>query len=694
MIASSSNFFYQVGASLPVDAPSYVKRQADEEFYQKLQAGDFCYVFNSRQMGKSSLRVQTMKRLQEKGTVCVAIDLTASGKVTEEQWYGGIVHKLVKDCQLKSKFGFNWQTWWSQNREILSPVQCLSLFFEEVLLINIQEPIVIFIDEIDKVLSQDFSLDDFFALIRFFQNQRVDSSIFKRLTFALLGVATPGDLIADKTQTPFNIGSAIELYGFQIHEVESLIQGLEGKFDNPQGVMSEILDWTGGQPFLSQKLCQFMVEESHKDNPRCVEEVVKSRVIENWESQDEPEHLRTIRDRILSNEQRAGYLLELYQRIQQDGEVTASNGVESSELRLSGLVVKRQGKLRVYNQVYQQVFHRGWVEVQLRNLRPYSEAFRFWVVSKGKDESRLLRGKALVDAEKWAQDKNLSYQDKQFLAASREKEIQEKIAVLKNSISGTPEIGKNLQLNYLFWGEGWDEFLIEQLFKKVRNSGVSEALFLNFTVFITLLSNKKYEKNYIQLAYVLKVADRVLKNKTDLNEYFQEKNINENTINFVEREINMSFEDCIKKIENKAFRVNQKDKACMILQSESKYTLFVQSLEKNNQTSQLDSNSQLYDHHLVQDLTIDSGCAWLLTGDSSIQLYIKGEFVANYRAGEWKPRNFEYYKKKIGELADKFENHTNLENVLLEAFQICLLASTRRCGIILAVVGVACRNFL
>ena len=428
MIGSSSNF-YQVGASLPVDAPSYVERQADEEFYKKLQAGDFCYVFNSRQMGKSSLRVQTMQRLQKQGTVCVAIDLTGSGKVTEEQWYGGIVRKLVKDCQLKSKFDFNWQIWWSQNREILSSVQCLSLFIEEVLLAKIQQPIVIFVDEIDKVLSQDFPLDDFFALIRFFQNQRVDNPIFKRLIFALLGVATPGDLITDKTQTPFNIGSAIELHGFQIHEVEPLIKGLGERFDNPQGVMTEILDWTGGQPFITQKLCKFMVEESEKDKPRSVQEVVKSKIIENWESKDDPEHLRTIRDRILSSEQRAGYLLELYQQIRQQGEVTASKSVESSELRLSGLVVQRENKLRVSNRVYQRVFNQNWVETQLKNLRPYSESFKFWVASGGKDESRVLRGKALVNAEEWAKDKNLSYQDKQFLAASREKEIQEKIFV-------------------------------------------------------------------------------------------------------------------------------------------------------------------------------------------------------------------------------------------------------------------------
>ncbi|MGB3655605.1 MAG: hypothetical protein WBA41_30955, partial [Rivularia sp. (in: cyanobacteria)] len=253
---------------------------------------------------------------------------------------------------------------------------------------------------------------------------------------ALLGVATPSDLIQNKTQTPFNIGEAIELQGFKFDEVEPLIEGLQEKCDRPRKVMAEILDWTGGQPFLTQKLCKFMVEESaasrkskvksqkskvDEDYSVLVREVVNRRIIENWESQDDPEHLRTIRDRILSSEQRAGYLLELYQQIQQQGEVAANKNLESSELRLSGLVVQREGKLRVYNRVYQQVFNQNWVETQLKNLRPYSEAFRFWVASGYSDESRLLQGKALVDAEEWASERSgeLGYQEKEFLAASR-----------------------------------------------------------------------------------------------------------------------------------------------------------------------------------------------------------------------------------------------------------------------------------
>ena len=433
MVTTSSSNFYQLGASLPVDAKSYVRRQADEEFYQKLRLGKFCYVLNSRQMGKSSLRVQTMQRLQSEGTVCAAIDLTGIGKhkVTLSQWYGGIVYGLVESCQLEDKFDFDWQTWWQKKQSVLDPVTCLRLFIEQVLLERIKHPIVIFVDEIDRVLSQDFSLDDFFALIRFFQNQRVDNPIFERLTFALLGVATPSDLIIDKTQTPFNIGEGIELHGFRIEEVKPLINGLQGIVSNPEQVMESILDWTGGQPFLTQKLCKFMVEESFKDNPRSVEEVVASRIIENWESQDDPEHLRTIRDRILSHGQRASYLLDLYQQIQLHGEIASNNSVEVSELQLSGLVVKRQEKLKVYNRIYQQIFDKNWIETQLKNLRPYSENFRVWVDSGRTDESRLLRGKALHEAEEWAKDKSLDSQDKQFLAASQEKEIQERIAAEK-----------------------------------------------------------------------------------------------------------------------------------------------------------------------------------------------------------------------------------------------------------------------
>jgi adenylate cyclase len=420
MVLSPPSFEYQVGGSLDGDAPSYVTRQADAVFYEALHAGQFCYVLNSRQMGKSSLRVRTMRRLQQAGKTCVFIDLTGIGclDITEEKWYAGFVYSLISGCDLAS--AFPWQKWWREHREFLSPVQLLRAFLEEVLLTEIPGDMVIFVDEIDQVLNQNFSLDDFFGLIRFFWEKRASNPIYYRLTFAFLGVTTPRDLIADRSRTPFNIGKAIELRGFTREESAPLQDGLRGKVDSPENVVAEILQWTGGQPFLTQKICQRLLQESEERELPSIETFIRQRVIENWEAKDDPEHLRTIRDRLLRDPNRTPRLLDLYRTILQTGSIASDDSIEQRELRLSGLVVDRDGELRVYNRIYESIFHLGWIDRQLANLRPYSDSLQQWLASDGRDQSCLLRGQALQDTLAWALGKSLGDTDYRYLVASQE----------------------------------------------------------------------------------------------------------------------------------------------------------------------------------------------------------------------------------------------------------------------------------
>ena len=236
---------YQVGGSLPVDAPTYIKRQANYDLYESLKQGEFCYILNSRQMGKSSLRVRTIQRLQADGIACATVNLTEIGtsETTPEQWYAGLIYSIVSGLNLDDTFDL--ESWWLQ-RSLLSYVQRFSKFIEDVLLPSIPQNLVIFLEEIDCTLSLQFSTADFFAVIRDCYNKRADHPDYRRLTFALVGVATPSDLMPDKRRTPFNIGRAIELTGFSVEEAQPLAVGLQTIANNPITVLQAVLDWTGG----------------------------------------------------------------------------------------------------------------------------------------------------------------------------------------------------------------------------------------------------------------------------------------------------------------------------------------------------------------------------------------------------------------------------------------------------------------
>jgi CHASE2 domain-containing sensor protein len=383
---------YKFGGNLAANHPTYVVREQDAQLYEKLLAGEYCYVFNARQMGKSSLRVSMMKKLGSQGCICAVIDMGRLGNSSapkksrysqfikkifgefndfsapEKYWYNGFIKELFSEFNLN--YSINSQEW-IESYQSLPNTQILVQFIEKILFINFPAPqkIYIFLDEIDVLTRLPFK-NQFLAFIRSCYNRRAEdkNSDYHRLVFGFFGVATPEDLIKDGKHTPFNIGHGIELTQLIFAKgKKNLTEGLKELVDEPEAVLKKVFEWSNGQPFLTQKICKIIVDAD--TNQPDVDNLVKEHILTYWKDKDRPPHLTYISHYLLEQTQLTAQLLKEYKRILLKGEVTANDSPIQMRLRLSGIVIKKRDKLVVFNKIYQTIFNQDWVEEQLANLR-------------------------------------------------------------------------------------------------------------------------------------------------------------------------------------------------------------------------------------------------------------------------------------------------------------------------------------
>jgi len=362
--AASSDEFFQAGGTLAPDAPSYVERAADRELLERVSAGELCYVLTPRQMGKSSLMARTAERLRRAGVRTAVIDLANIGggkaEMSAEQWYYCIAYRLLKDLGLD----FDLAGWWETHR-LLPPVNRMMELFAEAVLARIDGRVVVFIDEIDTTIGLRFS-DDFFAAIRACYNARATAPAYRQLSFVLLGVASPTDLIKDVARTPFNVGRRIELVDFGVEEARALATGLHPDAARGEALLRRVLHWTDGHPYLTQKLCAALGGSeiaTAAEADAAVDATVAREFLVAGKARGE-EHLRSIHARLAEAPRHRRAMLKRYARIRSGKRVAdRPQSAVLSTLKLSGLVeADDEGYLVVRNRIYDVVFDARWVQ--------------------------------------------------------------------------------------------------------------------------------------------------------------------------------------------------------------------------------------------------------------------------------------------------------------------------------------------
>ncbi|MBS1723101.1 MAG: AAA-like domain-containing protein [Armatimonadetes bacterium] len=355
--------FFSSGGTLEPSSPSYVEREADDLVFRSLLAGEYVVLLDSRQKGKSSLVGRTVQRLRDAGVATALLDLQRIGaNVTVEQWYAGLVAGIGQELGLTAEL-FDY---WAQNRDVGPLARWLGAL-EVVVLGKLASPVVIVIDEIDFVRALPFSSDEFFSGIRDCYNRRPNSPEFERLTFCLVGSATPSQLVRTPDITPFNIGRRVTLRDFEVEDLGRYGEELGGSSRDGPELVRLVHSWTGGHPFLTQSICRFLAENPSLKGRAGVDLAV-SHLYLNAEAIGLEPNLADTERRLLnpevpgmSAEEARIQTLELYGKILKHRSV---GGQEDNPLAaillMSGVAALADGRLRVRNRLYETVFSEEW----------------------------------------------------------------------------------------------------------------------------------------------------------------------------------------------------------------------------------------------------------------------------------------------------------------------------------------------
>jgi serine/threonine protein kinase len=238
------------GGAVPLDSKFYLVRPTDELFLDAIRRRDsIVLVKGARQMGKTSLLARGLQLARASGTKVITTDfqkLNASHLETIESFFMTLGELIADQLDLDV-----------YPDEVWKPRRAPSINFERYIrrevLEKISTPVVWGLDEVDRLFTCPYA-SEVFGLFRTWHNERaVDPTApWERLTLAIVYATEAHLFITDQNQSPFNVGTRLELKDFSLEQVGEL----NVRYGSPLAGADELRRYfqlLGGHPYLVRR---------------------------------------------------------------------------------------------------------------------------------------------------------------------------------------------------------------------------------------------------------------------------------------------------------------------------------------------------------------------------------------------------------------------------------------------------------
>ena len=230
------------GGPMAPDHPMYLTREADQEALSRVKRqGETLVLLGPRQTGKSTLLNRCLEECRQRNKHFASVDFSLFD-TSKFETLPVLLRELAKS--------FLRELGLTASVDLINSPSDMKCFVEDHIIKAVGGPVVLVIDEVDKVFERTFQ-HDFFGMIRGWHNARGKvRSLWENVDLILAISTEPNLLIKDPRQSPFSISPPIRLGCFDLAHTQTL----NDRYGCPVETndISRLHSFTGGHPFLIQ----------------------------------------------------------------------------------------------------------------------------------------------------------------------------------------------------------------------------------------------------------------------------------------------------------------------------------------------------------------------------------------------------------------------------------------------------------
>jgi hypothetical protein len=231
------------GGTIKLDDHFYVPRDPDDHVNKTAQLrGRTLVIKAARQMGKSSLLIRYLAACKAADKQFCFIDFQSFSEADLSSFSAlarRIAQILLRAFKLPSEADLSF-----------SSQLDFTYFVEDKVLHAVGAPVVLAMDEVDRLLGRPYQ-SEFFSMLRHWHNERAQiSSPWENVDLAMVIATEPYLLIAEADRSPFNVTPPIELKGFQRPHLGQINSAYGHPLNDRE--LDQLHELLSGQPYLTR----------------------------------------------------------------------------------------------------------------------------------------------------------------------------------------------------------------------------------------------------------------------------------------------------------------------------------------------------------------------------------------------------------------------------------------------------------